>query len=570
MPFLNPTKPPAVFILQRLYGSVSTTNKMNLMPLPSLMYRSLLLSLLLLPGIARSQSWAWFQTGGGTAGDACTVLSGADVGGWYAGGQFEGQAEWGNIALTAKGGKDVFYGQLDETGNWLWLKSLGGAFDDEVIAMEENPAGGFYLFGAFKVSLILGMDTLKSTLNSKALYLARFDPAGEPAWARKIEGSFLLEAGDLSVTLSGEPVIAGYFRGTLRTDTLERQSDAVSSAFAARFSSDGHAQWLKAFGSKGVTSGVSLDRAPGGDLYLGGIYTDTLDLDTVRLYANTFDQDIFIARMNGSGETLWAKRAGGVHDQELTDIASDESGAVYLAGFYAGVISLNDDLSISSVNGLPDHFLLKYQADGEPVWARSFGGQQSDQTEALAVNASGPAVAGFYQGPASWDGWTLPAAQGFAGYVASFDPDGQTRWAYALPGAGSVFPAALAFNGDNGLAMGGAFAAQVTTGGTTYPSAGGFDWMIGRLSNTLTPVAEPELTETAVLYPNPARDQVHIQSNAPIVELSVFDLNGRLRHRESGAAVITFSTTTLESGVYLVRLLSGSGVYSVLRLVLQE
>ncbi len=543
---------------------------MNLMPLPSLMYRSLLLGLLLLPGIARSQSWAWFQTGGGTAGDACTVLSGADVGGWYAGGQFEGQAEWGNTVLSAKGGKDVFYGQLDEAGNWLWLKSLGGAFDDELIAIQNGPEGGFYLFGSFKVSLILGTDTLKSTLNSKALYLARFDAGGEPQWARKMEGSFLLEAGDLAVTPDGEPVVAGSFRGTFQTDTLERQSDAVSSAFTARFGADGSVQWLKAFGTKGATSGKSLDQAPGGDLYLGGIYTDTLDLDTVRLYANTFDQDIFITRMNGSGEIQWARRAGGVHDQELTDIGSDESGDVYLAGYFAGVISLNDDLSISSVNGLPDHFLLKYHADGEPVWAKSFGGQQSDQTEALAVNASGPAVAGFYQGPASWDGWTLPAAPGFAGYVASFDPDGQTRWAYALPGAGSVFPAALAFSGDNGLAIGGAFSTQVTTGGTTYPSTGGFDWMIGRLSNALTPVAEPELIDVALLYPNPARGQVHIQSNNPIVELSVFDLSGKLVHRETGTAIAAFSTTSLKAGVYLVRLQSGSGEYSVLRLVLQQ
>ncbi len=526
------------------------------------------LLLCLLPATGFAQTWAWFQTGGGTGADGASALTAAAENGWYAGGQFEGSSVWAGTTLTSAGGKDVFLGRLRESGDWQWTRRLGGQFDDDLTTLAADSAGYFYALGSFKVSLILGPDTLKATLNSKALYLAKFDPEGQVLWARAIQGSMLINAGDLALTEAGHVVAAGSFRGILRAETAELQNNAVSSAFAACFDASGNLLWMKAFGDKATTAGLGLSTAPNGDFFLSGIYTDTLDLDTIRLYANTFDQDIFVSRLNEAGAVLWARRAGGVHDQFHTALESGPDSSLYLTGYFSGVISLSDEISISSANGLPDHFLLKYDFGGTPVWARAFGGPLPDQAEALAVGASGPVVAGFYQGAASWDGWNLPASGTFSGVVAAFTNEGQTRWAYPLPGTASVFVNSLSFAHGDLLAIAGSFAGQAQADGSVFTTNGGFDWLAGRLSSGLTAAINQVNNPEAIrLYPNPATDLVRIDHpDTPVRAVFIYGMNGQLLRSETGP-LDSFQVAGLLPGIYLIRLQHENGLFSIHKLV---
>ncbi len=62
------------------------------------------------------------------------------------------------------------------------------------------------------------------------------------------------------------------------------------------------------------------------------------------------------------------------------------------------------------------------------------------------------------------------------------------------------------------------------------------------------------------IYPNPARQLVHVESDQPHYELFVYDLSGRLCRQSRGAFTTTFDVSAFEKGIYLVRVESDKAV----------
>jgi hypothetical protein len=75
-------------------------------------------------------------------------------------------------------------------------------------------------------------------------------------------------------------------------------------------------------------------------------------------------------------------------------------------------------------------------------------------------------------------------------------------------------------------------------------------------------IEEPEepllLSEREILiYPNPARDRIHIHCEEDIVEVRIFDMQGRLLIKEDRAKTVEVSS--LNSGLYFVEVLFSEG-----------
>lgn len=82
-----------------------------------------------------------------------------------------------------------------------------------------------------------------------------------------------------------------------------------------------------------------------------------------------------------------------------------------------------------------------------------------------------------------------------------------------------------------------------------------------RVSNTLG-VNDPAQRETAIsVYPNPAKDDLHISATDPIVKVSILDMTGKtikVYSNNSGSKNMTLNTVQLADGVYMLSVTTGT------------
>src|SRR4051812_29023409 len=85
----------------------------------------------------------------------------------------------------------------------------------------------------------------------------------------------------------------------------------------------------------------------------------------------------------------WAQNISGKGHQWISDVASDESGNIYVAGDFQDVTTFDIDavkLQPFDVNGL---FVAKYTMQGKFVWVKQLCGESSLEASKLAIDPFG-------------------------------------------------------------------------------------------------------------------------------------------------------------------------------------
>src|SRR5690606_18124577 len=118
----------------------------------------------------------------------------------------------------------------------------------------------------------------------------------------------------------------------------------LEDVFVAKYNSDGNFIWGKQIG--GAESEIvyyhTVDDS--GNIYLTGSFLGTLDFDpgpgTSQLTSAGM-HDVFISKMDSSGNFEWAKQIGGPANDEGFSINVDNLGNVYVSGYFEGTADLN-------------------------------------------------------------------------------------------------------------------------------------------------------------------------------------------------------------------------------------
>lgn len=131
--------------------------------------------------------------------------------------------------------------------------------------------------------------------------------------------------------------------------------------------------------------------------------------------------DIYISKSNAFGQIIWAKKAGGSGSDRGLSVKSDANGNIYITGFYYGVATFGT-YTLTSVNNSQDGFLAKLDANGNFVWAQSFGGNLAEWGNAIAVDELGNVIiTGQFQGSSTFSSTTLTSMINPNTFLPSFD-----------------------------------------------------------------------------------------------------------------------------------------------------
>ena len=99
-------------------------------------------------------------------------------------------------------------------------------------------------------------------------------------------------------------------------------------------------QWVVSAGGPNGSDYIRICRiAPGGNIYVAGRFTDTIDLDPspdTHMLDSNGHEDLFLAAYTPDGGLLWGFGTGGPDNDNVYDLAIDSSGSVYITGYYKG------------------------------------------------------------------------------------------------------------------------------------------------------------------------------------------------------------------------------------------
>ncbi|CAN0232498.1 unnamed protein product, partial [Chrysoparadoxa australica] len=102
------------------------------------------------------------------------------------------------------------------------------------------------------------------------------------------------------------------------------------------------------------------------------------------------DNDIYLQKFTPSGQLIWGKSFGGEQIDHINDIAVNPQGEIFITGFYANIMRFpGTNLPDLISNGLQDVYLIKIAANGTLVWAKTFGGTQRDEGVSIDFDAAG-------------------------------------------------------------------------------------------------------------------------------------------------------------------------------------
>ncbi|MCB0410357.1 MAG: SBBP repeat-containing protein [Flavobacteriales bacterium] len=168
-------------------------------------------------------------------------------------------------------------------------------------------------------------------------------------------------------------------------------------------------EWVKSFGGSSLNDGYSITVDDSGNVYTTGYFIGTGDFDPGTGIANltsTGIQDVFVQKLDASGNFLWAKSFGSNSSDYGQSITVDASGNVYTTGYFNGTGDFDpgaDTTNLTSSGGY-DIFVQKIDGSGNFKWAKSFGGSLYEYGWSITVDASGNVyTTGHFEGTVDFD-----------------------------------------------------------------------------------------------------------------------------------------------------------------------
>lgn len=383
--------------------------------------------------------------------------------------------------------------------NFSWAKSFGGNASTNTVgwASCSDESGNAYSAGSFYG--LTDFDPSPSTYNLSAfgdggVYISKLDPLGNFLWAGAFSGTGLIECWAIAVDpVNGSVYITGDFEDTADFDPGPAAFNMIATGlfdiFIVKLDSNGNFIWAKDMGGTDYASANSIvvDTSSRGSIYATGWYMGMCDFnpDTLSQYNLTSSgmADIFILKLDSSGNFLWAKSFGGPSDDAGQAIAVSNSGNgnIYFTGNFFDSVDFDPGPSIYYLNAPinSETYILKTDSLGNFLWAKKLEGIVNSVT----LGKSGPDViysTGLYDGPADFDPdsgtFILPT---YGLFISKLSENGSFVWAKGIEIESECVGCyySIAADPDNNIYIGGSF-------------DGSFDFDPGINTHNLTSVFE--------------------------------------------------------------------------------
>ena len=145
--------------------------------------------------------------------------------------------------------------------------------------------------------------------------------------------------------------------------------------FVIKLDTSGNFIWAARLGGAGGDYPQKIVVDPSGNIFVTGFFSDTVDFDPgpgTHTLASNGDGDVFLWKLSAAGNFIWAIRAGGSGFDVATELAVDNVGDVYCAGYYVDTVDFDPGPGITLLSDTNGRFVCKYSTNGALLWANSY------------------------------------------------------------------------------------------------------------------------------------------------------------------------------------------------------
>ena len=207
-----------------------------------------------------------------------------------------GSTKIGTTTLTNSGSTDIFIAKYNPiNSSWVWAQKAGGSGHDAATTLALDNNKNIYLTGHFENTLNIGGNSINS-YGDRDAFIAKYDSSGNFLWVRKIGGLNEDDSNDIEVDTDGNIYVTGFFNDTANFQTTTRNSAGGADIFIAKYNGNGALIWAQKLGNIGVDVGGDLAIDSNKNIYATGVFQEVVKFGGINLISSG-GTDIFIARI---------------------------------------------------------------------------------------------------------------------------------------------------------------------------------------------------------------------------------------------------------------------------------
>ncbi len=536
-----------------------------------------------------SQNFQWANKIGGIYSEIGKAIATDAGGNVYTTGNFQGSVDFdpgtGTFSLTGFGNEDIFVSKLDASGNFVWAKQIGGTTYESGVSIALDPSGNIYTTGYFDGTADFdpgpGVFNLSSA-GSYDIFISKLDASGNFVWAKSIGSGAVDYSRSIVIDGIGNIFSTGYFTGSVDFDpnsgVFNLTSNGNYDVYVFKLDAAGNFIWAKNMGGPNNDVGHAISLDGSGNAYTTGYFSTTADFDPG---ASSFNltcagtTDVFVSKLDASGNFIWAKGLGGANSEIGTSIAVDAIGNVYTTGIFKGTADFDPGsgvFNIVSSVGSDNIFISKLDASGNFSWAKAIVGSPLSAGQSIALDGLGNVyLTGYFRGTSDFDPGLpvynltasglddvfiekLDATGNFVSVKVVGGPSADLGWGISIQGANYIyitgyFDMTCDFDPDAGI--------------FNLTSAGNIDIFIAKYFLSLN-ANEIDPDNEISIYPNPVTDKLFIELKQKVsgLALCLTDITGReiYFNETENPNKMMVDIAGISNGVYFLKITSGKGM----------
>lgn len=374
------------------------------------------------------------------------------------------------------GNRDVWIIKIGPGGNILWEKTYGGSAGDWGLAVTPALDGGFLITAGTSSN----DGDVTDFKGNGDYFIFKIDETGKIIWARTYGGSLNDKIRKLIRTRDGAYIVLGESWSD-DGDISEKKGELNSfdaDLWVTKIDASGNLLKEKCFGGSLSESGYEIvQTADGGFIILGKTSSD--DGDLVGMITN---DGMWIIKLDEELNIEWQKIYGGglrYYPQNLLITADNE---YYLAGMFS-----SDSAGFAGYHDGYDYFVMKLDEKGDSLWARAYGGIRDDLLNDAIFTSDGQIL---LVGAAKSSDGDVSRNQGNSDYwLVKINLDGDILWEKSYGGNSLDEPFAARRTAEGAFIVAGK---SHSYEGDTHVQIGGADMWVVKLTPDGKVVQEDE------------------------------------------------------------------------------
>ncbi|WP_052597592.1 T9SS type A sorting domain-containing protein [Aureispira sp. CCB-QB1] len=278
-------------------------------------------------------------------------------------GYYENNLTIGAFSLTANNLRDIFIVSIDQQGNPVWLKTLSGPGIEYGRSIAIDSSNNIYVAGAFRDALYPNSATTVYGFGSYDAFLAKYDATGQFLWIKVMGGPSVDEGYYVNIDSKQNPVLVGWYDRSMQIDTFILNGAKEEDGFAVKFSPNGDLTWAFPLAGTFDERVYAVDFDSDDNIYLLGTVDSLLVIGGDSLTNRHLNRptDIFVIKIDENSNYKWGQTLGHYYNDFCFDLIVHDPTTVYIVGSYQDTSIFVNDTLISQEGY--DVFLGRFSMD---------------------------------------------------------------------------------------------------------------------------------------------------------------------------------------------------------------